>query len=375
MSQQLRILYLANAQSIHTQRWVGWFAKRHDVRLLSSPPFASGVWGCPDIQLAEGSIRKILPRVDSLRTLHYLKSTIRDFRPNIVHAHFLAPNAWIAAASGFKPFVTTTWGSDMLQVSVLYTILNRWAIHRANLNTADSQEMVDRLITLGVQTDKAALIQHGVDTDIFKPGNAGDRLRNKLNIPDNAIIIFSPRALSSIYNIPTIIQSVADLVKDFPNLHLVLLRFNADQTTESEILTIAKKTGFSERLHMLNGLPHADMPGAYQMSSVVVSVPNSDTTPVSLLEAMACQTSIIATDLPSIREWIQPNISGWLVPPKDVAALRQALKTALLQPPNMKEVMVARNRQQVITRASLDVHMTKMETCYRQLLAQSPLLS
>jgi len=51
-----------------------------------------------------------------------------------------------------------------------------------------------------------------------------------------------------------------------------------------------------------------------------------------LLEAMACRKPVVATDVMSIPEIVQPGKTGFLVPAKDVSALAEALHTLIENP-------------------------------------------
>jgi glycosyltransferase involved in cell wall biosynthesis len=54
--------------------------------------------------------------------------------------------------------------------------------------------------------------------------------------------------------------------------------------------------------------------------------------PKALIEAAASARAIVATDVPGCREIVRPGENGWLVPPRDVAALTTALRQAIAQP-------------------------------------------
>lgn len=367
MNRKLRILYIADGASIHTKRWVGWFAQRHDVHLLSAPPLNGKVWDRPDITLSPGSTDMIIPKINTFRVWSHLKKEIHRFRPDIIHAHYVTVNGWLAAASGFHPYVTTAWGSDIFRSSGWGQQMNKWALRGADLNTADSQEMIQRLIELGSLPAKTREIQFGVDTQYFAPGEAGEQLRAELGIPTNHQVIVSPRALSGLYNVPVITEAFASVTKEEPNTSLIIMSYNAVPTEETRVREIVEKFGLQSRVHFVPGLPHARMPALYQLASIVVSIPSSDTTPVTLLEAMSTGTHIIASNLPSLQEWITNEKNGWLVDPKNTSAVARAMHEALHTPPDVTKQMLDNNRALVEQRASQRVHMEQMEKEYYRL--------
>jgi len=80
-------------------------------------------------------------------------------------------------------------------------------------------------------------------------------------------------------------------------------------------------------------IAHDDMPDFYRLADVVVSVPESDSASVTMLEALACGRPLVATDLPAVREWLGEFEGPELVPVDDPAATAAALRRALDQPP------------------------------------------
>ncbi|MGQ9588223.1 MAG: glycosyltransferase, partial [Thermoplasmata archaeon] len=76
--------------------------------------------------------------------------------------------------------------------------------------------------------------------------------------------------------------------------------------------------------------PYSEMPEVYNSADIAISLPDSDSAAASVLEAMASQLPVIATDIPNMREWIEDGVDGYLTPisPESVAAkLRVAHST------------------------------------------------
>ena len=103
-----------------------------------------------------------------------------------------------------------------------------------------------------------------------------------------------------------------------------------------------------------------------RLADIAVSVPSSDGTPVSVLEAMACGAAPVVSDLPSLREWITDGENGLLVPVGDPEALAAAI-VRLLQQPHLREQFRQRNQEIIHSRADHQVEMQKMEQLYESL--------
>jgi glycosyltransferase involved in cell wall biosynthesis len=359
--QRLRILYLANARSIHTQRWVGWFGQRHDVLLVSVPRIEPETWKQPDIPLARDVPPYRWPLVSALRIVAYVRRLIREHEPDFVHAHYLTPNAWLAAASGFPRVITTTWGSDLMLARGVAQPLNAWALRRAIMNTGDSNDVVERLRGLIPDSERVRLVQFGVDTVRFAPSEPSGELRRAWGVPAGARLLVSPRILRPLYNGETIARSFTKLARAHPDLHLVFLAYNADPGYQAKVEAELRAAGVHDRARFVPAVPHASMPELYCEAAGVLSVPGSDATPVSVLEAMACGCPIVASDLPALREWIEDGSNGWLVPPGDAERLAAAIESVLALDAHRKAAIAERNRCIVLERASQDAELGRFE--------------
>ncbi|MFL6622339.1 MAG: glycosyltransferase family 4 protein [Sulfurifustis sp.] len=87
-----------------------------------------------------------------------------------------------------------------------------------------------------------------------------------------------------------------------------------------------------------------DMPSVYAQAHVVCLPSYREGLPKALLEAVASARPIVTTDVPGCREVVRPGYNGFLVPPRDAAALARSLRT-LIDDPALRTVMGARGRQ------------------------------
>src|SRR5207248_3634481 len=89
-----------------------------------------------------------------------------------------------------------------------------------------------------------------------------------------------------------------------------------------------ERFGLAERFRIIENC--RDMPTAYTLADVVVSASsNPEGFGRVIVEAQAMGRPAIATDHGGARETIVPGITGWLVPPRDPAALAAAIDEAL----------------------------------------------
>ena len=162
----MRICYLAGGRSVHTQKWVRFFAERgYDVYLATFNETS---------QIEGVKVRKLRYFSKSAYPFRILavKKAVKEINPDILHAHYVSHNGVYGALTGFKPFVVTAWGDDILiepNKSMVKRYLVKYVLRKADLITTDSNSAIKTIVGFGVDEEKVKLIVHGVDLRVFHP--------------------------------------------------------------------------------------------------------------------------------------------------------------------------------------------------------------
>ena len=225
---KLRLCYISNPNLIHTRRWVTWFARRgHTVCLLADVPLKEDWSEVPVVDLSKIFYARYIRF--PIWTV-WLKRFLRQWGPDVLHAHRINSAGWLAAASGFHPYVITPWGTDIFvqpQQSWMARLLARYTLSHADLVTCLSHAMEGQVAQLGALASALHIVQFGVEMDIFKPGSATAStsmdLRSRFSLPDNARIVLSPRAVTPIYNLDIILQSIPLVREHCPDAIFIFL--------------------------------------------------------------------------------------------------------------------------------------------------------
>lgn len=368
----MKLCIIGNANSIHTIRWVRYFAQHgYEVHLISDKAYSGAV---PD-QVAFYDLTRLI-NVRKARYLAWIWSLRRllyKIKPDIVHAHQVSGAGWLAASSGFHPLVITPWGSDLYQHARHSRLARRLAFYvlrRADLVTADSRDLCNTAIGFGAVPGKTHLIQWGVDTNVFHPNQASDTLCQQLGLEGKRVLL-SIRRVHPLYQLDAIIGAMEQIQAAVPDATLVLRDYSAEPAYKTQLERQIAASPARTAIRWLGPLARwEDSAATYRLAKVALSVPASDGTPVSVLEAMACGVPVVASDLPSLREWITPGENGLLVPVGSVNALAEAV-IQLLHRPEMAETFRQRSLAIIHQRADHRVEMTKMDRLYRALLGQS----
>jgi len=354
-----RILFFADAASVHTRRWVAAVADRggEAVVITRQPGEVPGAKEV--ICIAPGADKlswfKALPEVRRVA-----REVAARFQPTLVHGHYVTSYGLWAAACGLTcPKVLTAWGSDILvtpRESRLMRLVVAWSLRRADLITADSMDMIDEIARYHPQAPCHQILW-GADTDLFTPVAAARRAPG--------FDVVSLRSWEPNYNIDVIVEAFADFVQQRPQadarLHLL-----GGGSLQDALEQQVKQLGLVDVVRFHGRVNDRAMVEAIQRSSVSVSVPTSDATSVSVLESMACGLPIVASDLPANRQWVDER-GGCIVPVRDAHALSQALQQ-LHDHPQQAARMGPHNRDRIERDASRRGQMDAMWRLYQKLL-------
>ena len=141
-------------------------------------------------------------------------------------------------------------------------------------------------------------------------------------------MVISTRSLERIYGIDTLLEAIRFTNEKNDDICFLLL---GDGSLRTWVEDYIKHYNLSHAVHLTGRIDYQLLPDYFNEADLYVSTSYSDGTSVSLLEAMACGLPVIVSDLPSNREWVQPDINGWLVSPGNTEALGMAIPAVLGQ--------------------------------------------
>jgi glycosyltransferase involved in cell wall biosynthesis len=358
----VRICFIGDAATIHTQRWVSWFAAENEVMLISTTT-AESTAPYAVVHLPTASA----PGLRLLRSVAVVRRLVTSFRPDVLHAHYINEAGWFGAASRWRPLVVTTWGSDVYRApleSPLARRLNPWALRRADWVTCDSVDQSRAIRSWGVRGDRVSVIGWGVDRREFRLGVDGSAMRDGLGIPPDATVLLSPRQWYDNSNILAVVAAHQHLPE---HVYLVLKRSESASehgAAEGVERAIAASQA-RERIRVMGRIDAGELPALYAAADVVVSLCTTDGTPVSLLEAMALGRPVVALRTPSVAEWVT-SPGGVLVESLDPDEIASAI-VALVSDAGARDRAAAHNTAVIATRADRDVEFDRMASIYARL--------
>ncbi len=359
----MRICYIGDGQSIHNHFMIDWFRKRgHSLLFLTDTPEYS-----PDCE-----VKAVVKRHGGGPLRHLLagwrvRAMIRQWKPDIVHAHNVTGYGYWGALAGFSPLVMTAWGSDLLvfaKNSLLVRKMAQFSLRRADLITADANDLCAVAARLTGKNADVRLLQWGVDLDEFDR-ELTESVRD--NYRDGKEIVFlSTRRLRPIYNIDVIIKAYAAIQSKIPPSRLIIV---GDDFLNDQMKSLCQELQIEQHTHFTGWVEREEYVDIMKAADVFISIPTSDSTALSLLEAFTARSAVITGDLRANREWITDHQNGLLVEPQNVDALANAMVDAASDKMRINQWSES-NRTMVEDRGERHKEMLRLEKMYEELLCK-----
>jgi glycosyltransferase involved in cell wall biosynthesis len=388
---RLRLCVVGDMDGVHTHSWLRYFVERgHDMHGLSYfppvrppegveiralRPAAPGGRGASVAISAARLTRRLPPSVQRLANLlRYrragLKRAVEKVAPDVLHAHYLVEHGLYASTAGYRPYVVTAWGSDVLVEaanSPLNRAIGRFVLRRADLATANNRYMAREMVRkLGAERAQVQHIVLGVERAFLDLPGASVNAR--LPEPDHAPAVISTRSLDSpLYNVDVVVRAMARVRKAAPAARLVVA---GEGRLRPRLEALAERLGLGDTVRFVGSLPRDAFRDALAGAEVFVSVPSSDATSVALLQAMGVGCFPVVSDLPSQQELVEHGITGLRVPVRDADALADAIVRAL-EDRELRRAAVERNRRFVEEYGLLEMNMAMMEAWYYRLAGRA----
>jgi glycosyltransferase involved in cell wall biosynthesis len=256
----------------------------------------------------------------------------RAVEADLLHAHWL-PSGWVAARTG-RPFVLQVWGTD-LELARRAPRLARRVLRRSRLVIAASTELAETVRRLGA--DDVRVIPSGVDL----PPAVGAEAEP----PE---VLYAGRLSEE--------KGVLELAAAADGMRLVVA---GDGPLRSRV---PGARGF---------VPHDQLQELYARAAVVACPSRREGFGVACLEAMAHGRPVVAGDVGGLRDLVVDGQTGYLVPPRDVGALREALER-LLADPELRRRLGAAGRERARTHFSWDAVTEATLAAYEEALRGAP---
>jgi glycosyltransferase involved in cell wall biosynthesis len=343
-----RLLVMADARAVHTERWCRYFEEAGFETALFSLERCTIK---PPRHLFLGKRTTGLGVVDYYLARKRLLAVVREFQPDIINPHYIISYAWLAWLSRLRPTVATAWGSDLLlmpQRSFLHRRRIRNALRWADYCTVDNQNLHD-VAARYMPPEKIIRVIMGIERRLLEK-------MVKTDFPETGPLrIVAPRGLGRVYDPFTIVEACR-LIGDRIDYHLDLFGNGKDLALLEEAF---RKRSLGARISLRPFLPHDDFALSLKEYDIYLAASRSDSTSVALLEGMASGLFPVVSYIPGNREWITPGENGMLFAPGSPLPLAEAIADAARRRNEFSRIALA-NRERIMKEAIWEDNMDRL---------------
>ena len=343
----MRLLLLGN-NSIHTYNFYQLIRDYFDEILVLTDKKEGACEGLP-IQVIDHAATPL----KMFKAYRQTRRIIHEFQPDIIHGQQVNKALWFAVkAKGRIPVVSTAWGSDILVMprkNILYKKVVQYVLSNSDYLTSYSAYMAEEMQRLARCKHDIVIANFGIEP--HKP------------TADKADIIYSNRLHEKLYRIEAVIRAFVPFNAKHKNWRLVI---GATGSETDHLKSLAKELGIEKQVDFVGWLDEPTNFLYYSQAKIWVSIPESDATSISLLEAMSMGCVPVVSDLPANREWISDGYNGLIVKDVDTNFFSEAIQKI-----NAAEA-AEHNRKIVAENATKEANRKKFIAIYDKIFADLP---
>jgi glycosyltransferase involved in cell wall biosynthesis len=228
---------------------------------------------------------------------------VAQYQPTHIHVHQANSYAFFTARALGKGqnMYLTAWGSDILLLpkkNFFWKKIVQYSLSRFSFFTADSQEVADEITKL-IPVENPVLV-----------ANFGIEIHDVSSKKEN--ILYSNRLHKPLYRVNKVIEAFHRFLQTNPSENWKLV-IGAVGTETDKLKEMVAELGIENQVEFIGWVDAETNRNYYAKSKFWISLPESDATSISLLEAMAYDCVPIVSNLPSNKEWIKNGENGFIV--------------------------------------------------------------
>lgn len=283
-----------------------------------------------------------LPLINQWRVINTLakrlKQVVNDVKPDILHAHSPALNGLAALKVSQQTGIPVVyecrafWEDAAVDHGTsseggarykLTRALESRVFHKADAVTTICEGLRKDIVARGVSADKVTVIPNAVDIENFAMDQAVNvQLQESLGLEGKQVLGF----IGSFYayeGLPLLLDAMPELVKQFPNLKLLLVGGGLQEDLVKQKIATLK---LHDYVVLTGRVPHSEVQDYYNLVDIFVyprlSMRLTDlVTPLKPLEAMAQGRLVVVSDVGGHKELIDDGKTGCLFKAGDAGDL------------------------------------------------------
>lgn len=360
----MKIIFLGEATSIHTIRWVNSLSEKGIEVILVSLKGEVDIIG----KINENVKVIYLPfgtKLGYYLNVFALKKIISKEKPDLINAHYASGYGTLGRFSGFNKKLLNVWGSDVYDFPNESKVKKR--IIEKNLKSYTAIASTSYCMAeetkkyLEDKSKEIFITPFGVDTKKFKNLNIE---KNK-----NELVIGIVKTLTENYGIEYLIRAIKELENtlDIENYKKIRLLIYGKGELKNKLEALTKELQIEDKVIFKGYISNEDVPKALNEMDIFVVPSINESFGVAAVEAMACEIPVIASSVGGLKEVIVDKETGYLVPKKDHKEIAKYLKKLILDK-NLRTSLGENGRKRVLENYDWNSNVEYMIKIYEEII-------
>ena len=362
----MKIIFLGEAASIHTIRWVNSLSEKGiEVILVSLKEEIETIGKINDnvkvIYLPFGT------KLGYYLNVFALKKIISKEKPDLINAHYASGYGTLGRLSGFNKKLLNVWGSDV------YDFPNESKIKKRIIekNLKNYTAIASTSYCMAEETKKYLknkskeifITPFGVDTEKFKNLNIEKK--------EDKITIGIVKTLTEKYGIEYLIKAIKELenILDIENYKKIRLLIYGKGELKNKLEDLTKELQIDDKVIFKGYINNEDVPKVLNEMDIFVvpSILNSESFGVAAVEAMACEVPVIVSDADGLKEVVVNNETGFVIPKRSPKEIANKIKI-LIENNDVVKKFKKNARERVLKLYDWNKNVENMIKIYKELL-------
>jgi glycosyltransferase involved in cell wall biosynthesis len=302
-----------------------------------------------------------------LRVWRALRRIVLERQIDVIHAHDYKTDLWAWGLAKATPAVALAtahgWTGHSARERLLYYPCDKRLLSLFPRVIAVSDEIRDTLIRNGSDPARVTTILNGIDPAAFRRDASREETRRRLGVSTGDTVIGAVGRLEPQKRFDLLLEAFALLRAGRDHLKLAIVgEGSARHALERrrDELQLGASCLFVGHVE--------DVRPMYGACDLFVQSSDYEGTPNAVLEGMALEVPIVATDAGGTRQLITDGVHGLIVRPGDARELARAIET-LLANGSLARQLADAARRRIETELSFSARMRRVETVYQELVA------
>ena len=265
----------------------------------------------------------------TLSMIKKMLDVVKKYDIDVINAHWAIPPGFIATFTRKlhkKPVLITLYGAELFPVIEKRSKVIKWMISYALNNAEKVVGISDVTCDAGKRIsgkEDIVILPDGIDVETFNPNVDGEKIRKKYDL-DGHYLIFSSGRMVERKGFRYLIEAMPHILKNFQNTKVII---GGDGPERGKLVKLAKDMGIKDNVIFPGFIPDEDFPkcmkacDVFVLPAIVDSRGDTEGSATIILEAMACGSPAIGTNVGGIPYAIKNGMGGFLVEQKNAKQL------------------------------------------------------